>query len=101
MDVHIPLKIEPDTVFDRVTIEGITYAGDFFRNLGPKGFPQGTVVTIENREDGVVTLKRVDLKRIHIGPLKIRCAHCKQVDDLVLDLEVPNLTPKENPNGRP
>lgn len=51
-----PLDIQHDAERDVVTICGIAYAGDLFRALGFG--PIGTVLRIDKRADGVVTLTR-------------------------------------------
>lgn len=49
------MKIEYDTQTDVLTIEGVKYAGDVFRNLGIA--PLGAIFRLVNRrEDGVITL---------------------------------------------
>lgn len=52
------LKIDYDQRNDTVTIEGVTYAGIVFRELG-KFMPLGQLFRLVNREDGVVTIERV------------------------------------------
>lgn len=52
-----PLRIEQDPSRDLVTIEGVKYAGELFRGLGNVGFKPGTLIRIEKREDGALTVR--------------------------------------------
>lgn len=51
------LSFEYDPHIDLATIEGVRYAGGFFRGLAI--LPVGTVVRIDKREDGVITVTRL------------------------------------------
>ena len=54
-----PLTITYDAGYDVLTVEGIRYAGDLFRQFGRFAKP-GTVFQFVERNDGVVTLVNVD-----------------------------------------
>lgn len=54
-----PLTILYSAAEDVITIEGIRYAGDLFRQFGRFAKP-GTVFQFVERNDGVVTLVNVD-----------------------------------------
>lgn len=85
-----PLKIEHDKLMDLVTIEGINYSGHLFREWGTKGMPEGTHFKLHKREDGVLTLERIDSTRIKLGPIELACKKCGTKDTFVLDIENPN-----------
>jgi hypothetical protein len=55
-----PLKIEPGPYQDSTLIEGILFANDFFRDIGPNGFAIGTAVIIEKREGQMIVFRKID-----------------------------------------
>lgn len=54
-------RIQVDDDAKVVTIQGIKYRFELFNNLGFA--PVGTVLRIENRSDGVVTLAKIEEKQ--------------------------------------
>lgn len=53
-----------DPVTDTIDIEGVTYSGSLFRELGVRGFMPGTVLRIDKRDaDGVLTVGTVEYRR--------------------------------------
>lgn len=54
------LDVAYDTDHDVLTIEGINYSGEFFRQLGVHGLAVGRTVRILSRDDGLVTLQTVE-----------------------------------------
>ena len=50
-----PLRIEYDESIDLLKVDGIRYAGTLFR--GFCNLPIGTLMRIEKREDGVITVR--------------------------------------------
>lgn len=56
----LAVSFDPDT--DCLTVEGVKYSGDLFRGLAL--WPVDQRLRIVKREDGVVTLERLDRKSI-------------------------------------
>lgn len=48
--VNAPLLIEDDPANMVVTIEGVKYSYEFFRNLGVSGLPPGSLFKIVSRD---------------------------------------------------
>lgn len=53
------LTFSYDEAQDILTIEGIRYSGNFFRELSSEGLPLGMSFKIVERGDGVVVVQRV------------------------------------------
>ena len=53
-----PLSFSYDAFTDIMTIDGAEYSGEFFRTLGEKGLAIGDFFRVENRRDGVITIRR-------------------------------------------
>jgi hypothetical protein len=53
------LRFEWDGPTDTVTIEGIKYAAQLFRDLGGI-LPVGRMFTVVERQDGVLTIQQLD-----------------------------------------
>jgi hypothetical protein len=65
-DSGTPLSFSYDLVMDILTVEGVKYSGDLFRQLAGKEtntvalLPLNRPFEIEKREDGVIWLHRLD-----------------------------------------
>ena len=53
-----PLQLDYDRERDIVVIEGVRYAGDFFRQLAD-GLPVGMPFVIVSRKDGVLAVQEL------------------------------------------
>ena len=63
LDFLLVSKLGPwfkyDICSDCFTIHGIRYSGLFFRNLSPMGFRVGMTYRIEERTNGIITVKEI------------------------------------------
>lgn len=77
---------------DEVQIAGISYAGDLFRQFGGV-MPVGSSFRLLKRENKVLTIEKIDMSRIRVGPMTLNCKKCGAADDFTLDIQNPNTNP--------
>lgn len=68
-NIHKPLRIQHDEKRDVIIIEGVSYAGEFFRTI--RAPESGVLYELFSNRRGVITLRRSTKECIHITPNRI------------------------------